>query len=136
MEKLAQLSEKFRNAQTKGRTIDKGVQAGGGGLKHAQTQCTAAPKVEMGCQVEPPKKQAREVQTVSASGGPCDVKVLVCKVEIIGERKKKKKKKKVQNDKGIANQNGADEESYYEYYEEEVEVEVEDEEPYQTASKK
>jgi hypothetical protein len=49
MDKLSELSSKFKSVQMKGRFIDRGIQTGGGGLKHAQTQCTSEiKKVEMG----------------------------------------------------------------------------------------
>ena len=37
MDKLSELSSKFKSVQMKGRFIDRGIQTGGGGLKHAQT---------------------------------------------------------------------------------------------------
>ena len=37
LDKLTDLSNKFRSQQIKGRTVDRGVQTGAGGQKHAQT---------------------------------------------------------------------------------------------------
>jgi len=37
LDKLTELSSKFKSVQMKGKFIDRGIQTGGGGLKHAQT---------------------------------------------------------------------------------------------------
>lgn len=53
LDKLSELSSKFKSVQMKGKFIDRGIQTGGGGLKHAQTQCTSEiKKVEMAIQSE------------------------------------------------------------------------------------
>ena len=42
LDKLSELSSKFKIQQMRGRFIERGIQTGGGGAKHAQTQCTPA----------------------------------------------------------------------------------------------
>lgn len=122
MEKLTELSNKFRNQQMKGRVLDKACQTGGGGQKNAQTQCTSqTTKVEMAVQMDAPKKIDRATTTVGLGGGPSELCIKVFKLEVLG--KKKKKKKKPKTDKQQIGPDGSipeEEESYYEYYEEEV----------------
>jgi hypothetical protein len=51
LDKLSELSSKFKIQQMRGRFIERGIQTGGGGAKHAQTQCTpAVTKKDFGAQ--------------------------------------------------------------------------------------
>ncbi len=129
MDKLSELSSKFKSVQMKGRFIDRGIQTGGGGLKHAQTQCTSEiKKVEMGIQSEVAKNLDKQGQT--DFGSYSDISTRISKIEIVLRKKKKKKKPKNENKipgldaNGVIKEEEA-EESYYEYYEEEVDEQEE-----------
>ena len=90
----------------RGKFIERGIQTGGGGAKHAQTQCIpAVTKKDFGAQSDGVKFMDKQGQT--DFGTFAELQARIIRMEVVLRKKKKKKKNKDGEKKpGIPDVNG------------------------------